>query len=339
MAKGIKLSNSKVQRYLRCPKSYELHYEKRIRSRIFGSPLFFGLALDEAINRLLLEKKKGHDEIDKEAKKLTVLETFDFHMKNGNVNGNPIQIPQYRHLQFGKADYDSSLLEESDFLEIGEDKNYCDTFIEWYHTEKKKWSKSEITGKDTDIFNKINWHSLYRKGLMILEVYEKDIMPEIHEVFEIQKAISLPNANGDEIIGFIDFICSFVDAPTTKVIVDNKSSSKPYKQVDLDESDQLCTYSEAENIPDISYIVYEKNIRKRDPRVRITIWRGKASETHIDKVFDNYKQVLSDIKDKNFPKDTSSKCFFFGRPCEFYSICHKDKMGDDLVVLKKSSKK
>jgi len=332
----MKLSNSRLQMYKRCPRSYDLHYNKKIRSRTFGSPLFFGLALDEAINRLLIDKKKVLTEAEEELKKQTVIEVFDYHMKNGTVNGNPIKLQEYQYLQFGKADFDISLLTEADFDELGQDDSEVGAFMEWYYFENKKWKDKDISEEDTKLFNKINWFSLHRKGLMILETYEEEIMPQIHEVFEIQKEISLPDGRDNSVIGFIDFICSFVDAPDTKVIVDNKSSSKPYKQKDLDESDQLCTYSEAENLPDISYIVYEKNIRKRDPRVRINILRGKAVESHIEETFDNYSELCNNIEEEKFPEDRSERCFFFGRPCLYKSICHNDgQMGPDLVDLSK----
>jgi len=336
---SIRLSHSKANKFKTCARQYELHYEKRIRSRIFGSPLWFGLALDEAINRLLIDKKKTLTTEELELKKQTVIEVFDYYMKNATVNGEAILIQEYPYIQYGKADFDSSLLTEADFEELGEDKAFCEAHIEWYHSEKKK-KNSELSDSETAMFNQINWYSLYRKGLMILESYEAEIMPQIHEVFSIQKAISLPNESGDEIIGYIDFICSFVDAPDTKVIVDNKSSSKPYKQQDLDESDQLCTYSEAENIPDICF-VYEKNIRKTTrtgPRCRITVWRGKASENHIEKTFDSYVETLHSIKEGVFKPDLDSGCFQFGRPCIYKSICHHDTMDDNLVALNKEKK-
>ena len=264
----------------------------------------------------------------------TAMEVFDEFMNKARILNKTVNPKTYEYVQYSKADFDSSLLTESDFSEIGEGKEYCEEFIAWYHSEKKK-KKPEISTEDTAKFNLINWHSLYRKGEMIVKAYEEEIMPQIHEVFSIQKEISLPNDDGDEIIGFIDFICSFTDAPDVKVIVDNKSSSKPYKKQDLDESDQLHTYAEAEQLEDICYIVYEKNIRKREPRVRITIWRGKADESHTEKVFDNYENVLYSIKQEEFNPDFDSGCFFFGRPCDYYQICHKETMPEHLVNLKK----
>lgn len=333
MGKNVRLSHSKTQKYLQCPALYNFHYEKRIRSRILNSSLYFGLACDEAINRLLLDKKQELNQLEQELMIKAPAEVFDEHMNKARILNKTVNPKTYQYMQYSKTDYDPSLLTEENYTEIGQDKDFCDAHIEWYHAESRK-KKPEITDEDTRIFNLINWHSLYRKGLMIIEAYEDEIMPQIHEVFAVQKEINLPNDDNDEVMGYIDFIASFTDDPDTKYIVDNKSSSKPYKQRDLDESDQLHTYSEAENIPGICYIVYEKNIRKREPKVRITIWKGQINEEQMEKTFANYEQVLYSIKQEEFNPDYNSGCFFFGRQCQYYSLCHHGKMSDDLEKLK-----
>lgn len=334
----MKLSHSKVQKYKQCPRMFDFHYNKRIRSVELNSPLWFGSALDDAIGTMLLKLKKDLTEEEQEMVDKGELVVFHEGMETNMMNYvQKIDIKTYEHTTYSKADFDLAVLTDEDFDSIGEDSDFVKAHMEWYYTEVKKKSP-EITDKDRDMFNKINWTSLYRKGLMIIEKYREEIIPEIHEVFAVQKSISLPNEDGDEIIGYIDFICSFKDAPDVKVIVDNKSSSKPYKQQDLDESDQLHTYAEAEELEDICYIVYEKNIRKRDPRVRITIWRGKINDDQMEKTFDNYMEVLDNIKEEKFQPDFNSGCFFFGKPCIYHDICHKEKMSDKLVNLNKEKK-
>lgn len=328
----MRLSHSKCQKYLQCPALYNFYYNKKIRSRILGSPLFFGLSCDEAINRLLLEKKVEKNQLEEDLMIKTWQEVFDDHMNKARILNKVVNPKTYEYMQYSKADYDSNIMLEEDFQAIGQDKEFCDAHMEWYYVEVKS-KESSITEEDTQLFNLINWHSLYRKGMMIVEAYDKEVMPQIHEVFDIQKKINLPNDDGDSIIGFIDFICSFTDDPETKYIVDNKSSSKPYKQKDLDESDQLHTYSEAEDIPNICYIVYEKNIRKREPKVRITVWKGAASDDHIEKVFDTYENVLYSIKQGEFNPDFNSGCFFWGKKCDYFDLCHHEKMNDNLEKI------
>ena len=333
----IKLSHSKAQKYLFCPKQYELHYEQKIRSRILGSPLFFGLACDEAINRLLLDLKDGNLTEEEEGTiEKTPLELFDFHMKNANINGKDIKILDYPHIQFSKADFDISLLSDDDIVELGEDRKYWTDLVSWYYTELRS-KNPKITEEETVEFNRINWLSLYRKGEMIIEKYKEEILPQIDKVYAIQKPVSLPNEDGHEIIGFIDFICSFKNDPEVKYIVDNKSSSKAYKMSDLEESEQLHTYAESEGLDHIAYIVYEKNIRKREPRVRINILKGKINEEIMEVVFDNYEKVLYGISQKDFKPNFQSGCFQFGRTCAYYGICHHGNMPDHLEKIEKDS--
>jgi len=56
-----KISHSAWSKYLLCPKMYDLHYNKRIRPAGTSSALLFGLAIDEALNALLLDKGKPLD--------------------------------------------------------------------------------------------------------------------------------------------------------------------------------------------------------------------------------------------------------------------------------------
>jgi len=332
--KKIKLSHSKTNKYIECPKRYELHYEKRIRSKVYGSPLFFGSAIDNALNRLLLDKKKELNAEEQSEMEFTPEEILNRDLKSAEYNGETIVLKDYEHLQFSKADFDWAVFTDEDKENLGEDKEYWTSFVEWYHAELRK-KTPEFDLEDTLKFNSVNLACLYRKGMMILEVYRDDIMPQILEVISVQKAINLPNNSGDEIVGLIDFEAIFVDEPEVIYIVDNKTSSKAYKDKDLVESDQLHTYAEAQERTHIAYIVCEKNIRKRDPRVRINTLRGKINDETMEKTFDKYKNTLYSIREEEFNPDYDSGCKFFGRRCIYYDICHNEKMGDKLVKLEK----
>src|SRR5271165_4124507 len=50
------------------------------------------------------------------------------------------------------------------------------------------------------------WESLRVKGLLILEAYEKQVLPKIAKVFNIQKNIALENPDGDRIVGVLDAV-------------------------------------------------------------------------------------------------------------------------------------
>lgn len=332
----IKLSNTKRNKYNECPKRYDFHYNYKYRSVFLGSALFFGVAIDEALNRLLLDKKDDHTEAEQKMMKLTPEETFIKYMTNTHHNGEYVRIPSFHSCQYTKADYDSTMLTEEDLELIGQDLEFCNAHVEWYHAESKA-KKPDISEEDTKMFNLLNWYSLKRKGLMILEKYREEVMPQIHKVYSIQERVKLPNEDGDTIDGVIDFIASFVDDPETVYVVDNKTASKAYKDKDLEESDQLHLYAYYKELNHIAYIVCEKNIRKREPRVRITIMKGEVNDDFTGNLLDDYENTLHNIKEEQFNPDFQSGCMFFGRKCEYYSICHHEKFDDK--VLKDMKKK
>lgn len=52
-----KISHSAWKKYMTCPSMYDLHYNHRLRPKGTTSPLKFGVAIDEALNALLLDGK------------------------------------------------------------------------------------------------------------------------------------------------------------------------------------------------------------------------------------------------------------------------------------------
>lgn len=321
----MQLSHSKIQKYKQCPKRYDYYYNKKIRSKELSSSLFFGSAIDDALNVLLLEKKKT---FTKEESILVQNETPEYVLKKGltkiNFNGKDIVLEDYDYLKFTKADFDKNMFEDEE----------VEAFIEYYRSKKGKKSKDDVKK-----FNQINLESLYKKGLMIIEVYKKEVLPLIEEVYDIQERVSLPNDEGDELIGFIDFTCSFKDEPGVKYVVDNKTTSRRYTQDMLDESDQLSIYAEYKGYDKICYIAFEKVIRVREPRVRYEIIRGSLNNEYLEKTFDNSQNVLLNVREGNFKADYESGCKFYGSYCEYFDICRKNKSVEDVSYLIDRSKK
>jgi hypothetical protein len=162
---------------------------------------------------------------------------------------------------------------------------------------------------------------------MMLKAYERDIFPEIHEVFDIQKEVELINESGDKLRGKIDFIASFKDNPNVRHILDNKTSSEPYKEDSVANSVQLAIYCEAENCDRAGYVVMEKKMRIKEPKARTQIIKDTVSEEHKQKTFDIVERKLNNIACENFSKKDSPKdCAFFGKPCEFFNLCWHGKM-------------
>ncbi len=58
------------------------------------------------------------------------------------------------------------------------------------------------TPEEREFLSYCAWLSLYRKGLMMLEAYQQNIIPKIKKVLAIQKSISLKDTEGNTTIGF-----------------------------------------------------------------------------------------------------------------------------------------
>lgn len=329
----MRLSHSSVQKYLQCPKKWQLHYQEKLRSTFLNSPLFFGSALDDAFGRLHLDKKKELTEEEQQMMTKTAEETYREAMQYTEVNGESVFIPTFENTIYSNADYDGNILTEEDreeisvFLKTNEfELDDIDAFFEEYRLMKR--NKQEIDDDTRKVINYMSWVSLHRKGLLLLETYEAEIMPQIHEVFGIQIPVSLPNESGDTFSGYIDFVASFVDDPDTKVVCDDKTSAKAYPKDSVQISPQLAAYSEYMELEECAFIVAEKSIRKRDPKVRISILRGKVDDSTYEETFTTIDETLHCIKGEEFPKimDQGEKCMFFGRKCEYYDFCRTESL-------------
>ena len=235
---------------------YQLHYIDKIRSTLINSPLIFGKALDEALNCLLLN---SNNPIDK----------FDELFTNIEFNGENVYIPTDTRIQYSKNDFDLTLLNTDDFSLI-KDKQNNGAFSEInldiikdygeFHSTCLELKKEGVLDKDEhELFNLLCWLSLRKKAHLMISTYEKDILPKIGKIINVQKQIELPNDKGDSIIGVIDLIAELNGEVH---IIDNKSASKMYKEDSVVLSPQLMLYGEHEEINKGAFIVLDKIIKK-----------------------------------------------------------------------------
>lgn len=322
---NINVSFSALECFEQCSEKYRLKYREKLSSEKISSPLFFGTAIDAAVELLLLKKKVCLSE-----KELDLLMTddaysvFDKTMREQNgqlLERNPL-------CEYFYSDFDSSVLTEDDVAyfkkaypsvsDLEEFFSYCKKYIK---------TNGELKPGSKVAFNNLCWLSLYRKGEKMIAAYEKDILPEIYEVFDIQKEVSLLNESGDKLRGKIDFIASFKDDPSVRHIVDNKTSSEPYKSDSVANSIQLAIYCEAESCDRAAYAVMEKKMRIKEPRARTQLVKDFITEEHKQKTFDIVEQKLNNIACGNFSKkDSPKECHFFGKPCEFFNLCWHGKL-------------
>ena len=323
--RSINVSYSALECYEQCSEKYRLRYRENLSSDKIPSPLFFGSALDAAVELLLLKKKHllSEEELD-----LLLTEDaysiFDKTMREQNgqlLEKNP-------NCEYFYSDFDLTLLLQEDVLGLKKAYPSVEDLGEFFiYCKKQLNTHGELPLSTRIVYNNIGWLSLYRKGELLIQAYEKDIMPEIAEVFDIQKAVNLINESGDKLRGKIDFVASFKDSPTTKFIVDNKTSSQAYNSDSVANSTQLAIYCEAENCDRAAYAVMEKKMRVREPRARTQLIRDVVSDEQKQKVFDKVEVQLNNISSDVFEKKQSPKdCVFFGRRCEFFNLCWHGKV-------------
>jgi len=334
----VRLSHSASQKYQGCAYQYKLHYIDRLRSAYIGSALIFGTALDDAFSRLLLEKKRTLSDADRLLMVPTAKETFLSSMSKTFLNNGYLDVDKSSQIKYFKSDCDVSLLSDTNRQQVSDhagemgfdvDPDNIEQFVEEFRAIKYPENENEIS-----VYNYICWLSLVKKGLLLIDSYVENVIPKIHEVFDIQKEICLPDEDGNGVIGYIDIIASFTDEPDKVYIVDNKTSSSKYPENAVLESEQLATYCEHEQVFDAAYIVVEKKLRKRDPRTRIQIIRDVMPEEQIDNTFDKLTEVFHNINEGKFEQNWDS-CFQFGQPCPYYKYCR----GGDLKGLVSCKKK
>lgn len=326
---AIRLSHSAASKYEQCPAMYKYHYIDKIRPIVNSSALYFGSAIDEAFNILLESKKEISIQVNKED--LSVLQQAIQKFEDEWDDSFESDC-----IEYFKSDIDLSLLNESiikDLKVFDPDVSDHEEFIKECSNILK--SKNKLSKEDQILYNRIAWECLNVKGKMLIKAYYKDILPQIYKVFDIQKKVELPDENKNLLVGYIDAIVSFIDSPEKKVILDNKTSSKPYKQDSVANSPQLATYCEHENIEWGAYAVVEKQIRKREPKTRTQLIIDKVSEKILDETFEMYDNVLEGIENKEFDKNYDSGCFFFGKPCSYYAYCKSN--GENKQGLKDGS--
>lgn len=322
---SIKVSYSALECFEQCSEKYRLRYREKLSSEKISSPLFFGTAIDAAVELLLLKKKVDLTESETDLLlNEDAYSVFDKTMREQDgklLERNPL-------CEYFYSDFDLSILTKEDVAYFK--KAYPSiTDLDEFFTYCKKYIKinGDLKPGTRIAFNNLGWLSLYRKGERMIEAYERDILPEIYEVFDIQKGVFLVNESGDALRGKIDFIASFKDDPSTKIIVDNKTSSESYKSDAVANSTQLAIYCEAEACDRAAYAVMEKKMRVKEPKARTQLIKDTISDEHKQKVFDKVEFQLNNISREVFEKKQSPKdCHFFGKPCEFFSYCWHGRM-------------
>jgi hypothetical protein len=286
--------------YLLSPRKYFYHYFLYLREAKLGSPLFFGSLIETALDALF----KGSSLEEAQA-------VFRKNFITYQVNGSTINLSNSPLVRYSKADLD---------LDIFTDKE-----------------RQDLANKSLQFQS---WSSLQRKGELMIEAYHRDILPRIKKVIATQLYFSIPNDAGDEINGFADLVCEWEDGRT--ILIDHKTSAQAYPADAVSTEQygkQTALYYEAfkdkYKLDATGFFVMEKKIRKKEPRARTNIILGKPPEELIEKTFDEFDNVLHNIKQGEFPC-LSPACDAYGQECCYKKYCKSE--GKDMTGLVKVGK-
>jgi hypothetical protein len=318
-----KISNTQIDCYNQCSELYRLRYREGWKTKVQPSALWFGSALDEAFEMFLLTKKEEltESELDRMLT-TTAYDTYVRKMKETWDN-------HWEYLDFFASDFDPLVFKTEDLKTLKTKFPHIPDFLQFFEDNKKNRDLKD----DKEAYNYLVWLSLFRKGEMLLDAYEKEILPNIHKVYSIQREVELLNESGDILGGKIDYEASFTDDPDIIYVCDNKTSSQPYPEDSVINSQQLSIYTEAVGTNKAAYTVVEKKIRKTEPKTRTQIIKSTIPEETYEKVFTNIENTLTMIHNDVFEKKALSKeCWFFGKPCSMYGLCWN---GDVSMLYKK----
>jgi len=327
----MRISHSSKTTLKQCGEKYRLHYIRKLRSPKLFSALFFGGALDEAFSRMLLDKKLMKTPEEEELLQFSPAEIFYKKMERVENNGKTIEAAKSTYADYYSSDFSPELLTAEAVEKLSEfapdvanstdakiaKENFLAFMDECKAVVK---AKKKLSLEDLALFNYVTWLTLVEKGYLMLEAYKTQIMPQIFEVYSIQERITLPNEAGDEITGLIDFTCSFVDEPGTMYVCDNKTSSKPYKASETSLSEQLATYCEFKQTTKAAYVVIEKKIYAKIPKIHTQILRDDITEATFAETFAHFEEALYSISTGDFEQNFKS-CFDYGRLCPYFALC------------------
>ncbi len=361
-------SFSQYSRYSTCPKSYRWYYVEKYRETSFTAFLPFGSAVDLALNAILGSIKDGVDMVDYKA-------VFDDAWTHPFINKQKLYLVDNVDVGYKADDMEVGLIYPNDFLFIKAkaaelvpeaDGVTFEQLAEQLQLGLKQKKYKAFSKEHHRMLNILYWFSMRRKGHLMLEAYVRDIVPQIDEVVSTQQKISLTKPNGDSVIGYVDAVLR-LKGHSEPVVVDNKTSARPYEQEDVADSPQLGQYCYALDLTKAAYAVMLKAIKlnkkktcvicnkmtttthktcnepgattKRcngafveelDPIATTQLFVDVITPTMQESIIENIDEITQAIEAKVFPPNLNSCNNTYGGRCPFYNLCY-NKSTEGLV--------
>jgi PD-(D/E)XK nuclease superfamily len=358
---GNQLSYSRTRLYQECGQKYKYSYIDKLREKTKSGALFFGTAIDKAIEEMINDPR-CNDHI-----------VFDEAFTNSDINGKKIYIPESTKVVYSASDFDSDLLTDEDWIFLqakqkellpelvaeGLDPIGC---VQECAMFKKQRAFRNFRENENRYLNLANWLSMRRKGHIILSACREKILPQITKVVGTQVKVELDNGE-DTLLGFADLVC-YWNSDTEPTVWDFKTSSIDYEEDSVKTSSQLSIYANSLGINKAGYIVFKKGIHKNKtktcntcgfdgsgsraktctddssgkrcngewretirPEAVIQIIQDIIPQRMSDIVMDNVDNINRAIKAGIFVRNFDSCVRPYGR-CAYYNACHTGDESD-----------
>jgi hypothetical protein len=305
-----RLSHSAVSRYLECGKSYEYHYVKKYRSPEQSAALLFGSAIDKATEHYAISVKAN--KITRKAAKIETINMFNETWHSQDINGTRTALNYCTEIVYGNNDLDLELLDKSDYELINEthDIKDFDSTIADILERKEKVGFKNLSNNDKMFLNHTNWICMSKKGVLMIDAFVKWFDENVIEVLATQKKTEL-ESDDDSVIGFIDLVCR-VKGFDKPVILDVKTSARPYEQDSVVKSVQLGGYvfaikHEFEDTNLAGYIVLQKNIKKNKSKICSVCGYDGSGGTHSTCPNEKVVGIIASGKNKGLDKKERCK--------------------------------
>lgn len=113
------------------------------------------------------------------------------------------------------------------------------------------------------------YYSLKKKGIVLIDSFNEEIMPRIKKVISTQETVILESDSGDRFKAISDLICEWEDGST--ILFDIKTSIMPYEDDSVKKSIQLALYDNIfknkYNVEKIGFLVLRKILKKNRTKV------------------------------------------------------------------------
>lgn len=292
----MKISQSAYKKYLQCPRMYKLHYLDRLRPTGIGSQLVFGVAMDEALNALLLK------------------------------TGDPLKVfkDNFKFEDMGDVQWNPGDLDERLFTPEQLEK------ISHYSMEQRTWASMRVKGRMLiekyleDIYPLITKvHSVQRdlsgrKGVIdaIVDIKGHGKVLLDHKT---SKNPYKPDAIENDIQLALYCKDQGIDKAGFAVLV---KTMKPNKV--CIKCGAAC-YSSHKSCPQEVNAVRCHGKFEYAPSASVQLIIDDAPKALMKVVDESFNDVEKSIKDENFPMNLSQCKSYFGKVCPYYDFCRHGK--------------